>query len=447
VLGETRAAALVEQTLAQLGSEFPYCELAISVLDSQLTRFANNRIHQNVAEYSADARVRVVQGRRESVVGTNDLTPAGLAETARQALALIQHQPEAAEPPTLPETAHRVISTLGVASATAASTPDQRAEAVAAACQIAREANVAAFGFLSAEVQERVVANTRDLFCYHQGTAADSKVTVMAEEGAGAASQAAASIDQLDLAALASEAIRRAAPGQRRRALPPGTYPVLLDVYAVADVVRMLGTMGFGALTVQEGRSFLTDRFGQSVLGPQVTIRDDAIDPTGLPAPFDWEGVPTQPVTIIDQGVARAAVYDLATAAHAGRASTGHGLRRPNTFGPWPLHLVLSPGDSSLESLVAGMDRGVFISHFWYTRTVHDRWTVVTGMTRDGAFWVENGEIAYPIENLRFTQSYAQALQGVEAIGGATRLLHQMMATLRVPAVRLSSFEFTGQSG
>jgi predicted Zn-dependent protease len=238
--------------------------------------------------------------------------------------------------------------------------------------------------------------------------------------------------------------VDKALKSRHPRELPPGRYPVILEEYAVADIVDMLARLGFGALSVQEGRSFMVDRFGERIMSDAISIWDDGLDPTGLPMPFDFEGVPRQRVDLIKGGVAEAVVYDSYTAGKEGGASTGHALPSPNTFGPIPAHTFMAPGEASKEELLASMERGLWVTRFHYTRPVHPKLVIITGMTRDGTFLVEKGEIAYPIKNLRFTQSYLEALSNVEAVSRETKLQQNWFGGTRVPALKVTEFEFTG---
>jgi predicted Zn-dependent protease len=211
-------------------------------------------------------------------------------------------------------------------------------------------------------------------------------------------------------------------------------------------MLDFLGHVSFNGLAVFEGRSFVTSRLGQQVMAPTVSIWDDGLDPTGLPMPFDFEGVAKQRVPLIEAGVARGAVWDRRSAAKAGagHASTGHAQPAPDSHGPLPTHLFMAPGGADQAALLRGIARGVWVTRFWYTRVVHPLEVVMTGMTRDGTFLIENGEITRPVHNLRFTQSYLAALAAVEAIGRETRLVDSDFGVARVPAVRVACFNFTG---
>ncbi len=219
----------------------------------------------------------------------------------------------------------------------------------------------------------------------------------------------------------------------------------MLETYAVGDMLQNLAFMGLSALALEEERSPFTGRMGQPVAAPSVTIYDDAFDPEGLPRPFDYEGAPTQRVTLVDGGVASTVVYDSFSAQKAGKPNTGHALPAPNTFGAYPEHLMLAPGEATREELIRGVERGIYVTRFHYTNIVHPVRTLFTGMTRDGTFLIEHGELTRPVKNFRFTQSIWEALSAVEALG-RERVQSRDYVTLVAPAARLGKWNFTGLS-
>jgi predicted Zn-dependent protease len=268
----------------------------------------------------------------------------------------------------------------------------------------------------------------------------------MSDSGSGYASAASPDVRDLDPEGLARQAVDKAIRGRNPIGLQPGAYTVLLEEYAVDDLLDFFGTLSFNALAVQEDRSFMKGRLGEKVMDSQISLWDDALSPDTFAVPFDYEGVPTQPVTFVENGVARAVVYDSYTAGKEGRGSTGHSLPAPNTWGPMPLHMFLRAGQASREEMIRSVDRGVLVTRFWYTRTVHPMRVAVTGMTRDGTFLIEHGEVTQPLKNMRFTTSYLDALNHVRAIGRETKLFRSEWAgaSTRVPALLLDGFEFTG---
>ena len=247
---------------------------------------------------------------------------------------------------------------------------------------------------------------------------------------------------------LGTEAIRKTEMGRAPQLIEPGEYTVVLDPYAVQDLIMSLNFYGMGARAVQEGRSWMVGRIGKQVFSPNVSIWDDGLNPEGIGFPFDFEGTPKKRVDIIKDGVVIGPVYDRTTAKKDGKESTGHALPADiRGFGPAAINLFMSPGEVTVDEMIQSTERGLYITRFHYTRLVHPADCVVTGMTRDGAYLIENGKIAHPAKNLRFTQSYVEALGSVEIIGKETHLLTAFGAMcLKVPALKLKSFNFTGST-
>jgi PmbA protein len=202
-----------------------------------------------------------------------------------------------------------------------------------------------------------------------------------------------------------------------------------------------VGFIGFSALAVQEGRSFM--RLGEQITGANISIYDDGYDPRGFPMAFDFEGVPKRRVDLIKDGVAHAVVYDSYTAGREpGRQSTGHALPAPNTYGPLPLNLVLAPGPTPKADLIKGIKRGLWVTRFHYVNIVHPLQTVLTGMTRDGTFLIEDGVITQPVKNLRFTQSVLDALRHAEP-ADTLKLQKSFFGGTLAPALRIEGFNFS----
>ncbi len=291
------------------------------------------------------------------------------------------------------------------------------------------------------------VANSNNLFVYYPWTEASFVTVVMSDSGSGYAAAAHQDLNHLDTHALGEEAIQTALRSREPIEVEAGEWDVVLDSYAVADMVRFLSVLGLNGAALVEQRSFATGRLGERVTGANVTIRDDGLDGATLPLPFDYEGVPRQPLTLIEEGVVRGVAWDRAWAARGGTRSTGHALPAPNTWGPIPTHLQMEPGTTPRAELVRGVKRGLFVTRFNYTRVVHPLKTLVTGLTRDGTFLIEDGEIVAPVKNLRFTESYLDALGRVEAISAERRLLSDPFGgALLVPSLHIRGFTFTGKT-
>jgi predicted Zn-dependent protease len=423
-------------------------EVIFSAEDSALTRFANNTIHQNVAERNASLLVRRFFGQRAGMATTNRLDSQGLDEVIAAAEANARASAEDPNNPGLPAPA-AYAQVTAYDPATAAYTAQQRADQVGAVCRLAQEKALNASGAFSSAVESQAVANSAGLFACHTSTRAEFQTVVMAEDASGRAVTASWRAGEIPVESLGREAIEKAERGRLPQPIRPGEYVVVLDPYVVQDLLNLLNMHGMGGDAVREGRSWMNDRLGQAAMSPLVSIYDDGLDPAGLPAPFDYEGVPKQRVEIVRGGVVGEPVHDRYTGRQAGVPSTGHALPPTlRSLGPVAWNLFMTPGESSLEEMIASTRQGLYITRFWYTRLVHPRDCVVTGMTRDGVFWIENGEIAYPVKNLRFTQSYVQALAEAEAVGRQRRLLYSDYGGIAtcVPALKVGKFNFTGST-
>ncbi len=447
--GETAIRKLAERVFA--AAEADETELLFFGLEERLTRFANNVIHQNVAETDEAVTVRAAVGKRVGVATTRDLSDEGLERVAEAAVAGARLQPEDPDYPGLsgPVT---VEPADAFDEQTAAYTPADRARDVGVVCRRAEEAGVNSSGAFRTAVHEFGVANSHGLFVYHQATMADLTTVVMSDGGAGYAAGASWKVGEVDVPALGAEAVGRALRDRNPQPLAPGVYPVVLEPYAVIDIVAFMGQTA-GAMAVAEGRSWMIGREGEQTLSPLVSIWDDGRDPAGWPLPFDFEGMPRQRVGIVRQGVVGGVVTDRRWAKKMGRPLTGHALPAAHPSSPWlkasgagplPLHLAMEAGKHTVEEMIAATERGLYVTRFHYTRVVHPREAVITGMTRDGLFLIENGEITTPVRNLRFTQSYVEALAGVEMVGREVHCERPGYSVVRAPALKLSAFHFTG---
>jgi len=415
-------------------------EVMVTEWDSALTRFANNGIHQNVAERNVSVRVRVVKGGKTGVASINQLNEAAATDVLKRAVAIADLQPRSDVVPMPGPAPARPVEAWS--DATAAATPEERADFVQTVCARAGRAGLKAFGAYSTSAGQLAIANSLGVFHHQRSTQASVNSVVMGDAGSGYADRGAIDVRELDKDELATEVIEKAQRNQNAQPVEPGVYEVVLEEYAVAEMLEFMSFIGFGALSVQEERSFM--RLGEQITGDQISIWDDGLDRTGIPASFDFEGVPKQRVDLITGGVASGLVYDMQTATRAGRESTGHGLPAPNTEGPFAVNLFMKSGETPKADLIADIKRGIWVTRFWYVRVVQPKASIITGMTREGTFLIENGRITRPVKDLRFTQSILEALNGTLAISRSTKLqVSEYLGASRVPAVRLKAFTFT----
>jgi predicted Zn-dependent protease len=440
-LAPARLLELAEATLAVEGADD--VEALVSRHAGGLTRFAASRIHQSAWREDLAVRVRVVvDGSRVGTATVHATDPATLRSAARRAAEVARAMPPDPGYPGMPGPASYPRAGRWD-EATAAADPGVRAELVAGVVR-ALPAGVTAAGACETRDLGLAVANTRGVRAAGETTAAAFSVLADAGSGTGWAEGAEPALADLDVAALGERAAAKAVDSREPRDLPPGTYPVVLEPNAASVLVQWLGWLGFGAKAYDEGRSFLVGRLGQRVCSPLVTIVDDATAPDTIGIGFDFEGVPRRRVTLIDEGVAAGLVYDFRAAVGHGVEPTGHGLPAPSAEGALPLHLAMLGGQTPQAELVAGLERGLLVTRFHYTNLVNLMDTTITGMTRDGTFWVEDGRIVGAVRNLRFTQSILEALSAVRAVGTETELAGEDgYGAARAPALAIDRFAFS----
>ncbi len=422
-------------------------EALVVATDSALTRFANNRIHQNVAESDVAVSVRVVLGQRQGVASTNRLDDEGLAEVCARASEAAAIAPTDPDFPGLPEP--QPFSSIARASAvTRAFGPEARAIAARAIIEQSTERGLSAAGTVSATEQVVAIASTRGV------DAATAVTTVRAtclatgvEGGSGWASFLGSDATRLAPEAIGDQAAELASRSERPVPLDPGAYTVVLAPEAVADILDFCGYLAFGAKAYHEKTSFVAGHEGEHVLSELLTVIDDAHDPDTIGLPFDYEGMPKERVPLIDHGTVGAVVTDSYWAAKLRRPNTGHALPAPNPYGPVPLNLQIAPGSATVDEMISSVKHGVYVTRFHYVNVEDPVHVLLTGMTRDGTFLIERGRLTRPLRNARFTQSMTEALSHIIAVGSRRELIGTEGSANLVPPLLLERFAFTGATG
>ncbi len=416
-------------------------EVEITSLTDALTRFANNGITQNVAEENRQVSIRVVVDGRTARATTNKTDDHSLHQVVQSAMALARFQPKNPELLHMPG-AQKQQPVRRFFPKTAGATPEDRAGVVRGVVRLAAERKQTAAGVYSTGWSQTVFANSRGLFAQHGETKAEFSVTMMDADSSGWAKATSPDASSLDPLAMAGRASEKAAASRQPREIAPGHYTVILEPAAVLDLVGFL-FYDFAATAVKDQRSCLTGRIGKPLFGSNVTLWDDAYHPRQSGVPFDGEGMPRQRVLLVDRGVPRNLVYARATARKMKARPTGHGFSLPNEFGEAPMNLVFAGGNISVENMVSQTERGILATRMWYIREVDPYEKIMTGMTRDGTFLVENGHIVCGIRNFRFNQSLIAMLSAVEELGPPVRASGEESFDMVVPAMKVRDFHFT----
>lgn len=412
-----------------------------------LTRFANNIIHQNVNETRYQLSARSVFGKKTGRAVTNKFSDEDLGSVVKTSEDVARVQPEISELLPLPgQQSYRPVQASD--AETASFSPDARADAVRKAVEHCKKNGLQAAGYFSTasgsigsygEISPLAMVNSKGLVAYHRGTEASFSITAMGEDSSGWAQATSWRVSDIDALELASIAVEKAKLSSKPKAMEPGTYTVVLEPAAVAELLGYMAWVGFGALQVQEGRSFMSGKMGQRLFGENVSIYDDVYHDLLRGRPFDFEGTPVQKVAVAEKGVIKGPLYDRTTAARENKQSTGHGLPVPNTQGPQPASIVMDGTDSvPLSELASGTERCILVTRFWYVNVVDPMKVILTGMTRDGTFLVENGRIKTGIRNFRFNQNMIELLNNVKAMSHPVR-----SGWCVVPGLLVTGFNFS----
>lgn len=413
-----------------------------------LTRFASSAIHQNVEEEDTVVTVRAVLGRKVGVASTNSLDQSSLKGVAERARDIADHQREDPDFESLP-LPKAASSVEACCEATAGAEPQRRADVVKEVVEEADRQGLEASGALSTQLDELSVLNSLGVELSHSATWSVLTAVVSSKDSSGYAACCSADLGEIRAKEVAREAVEKCLKGRNPVEIETGRYDVLLEEYAVEEILDWLSYIGFGAVRYQDGRSFMSGRIGEGIMGEKVSIYDDGLDVTAHPLPFDFEGVPKEKVDLIEKGIARGVVHNTLTAGREGRGSTGHAIYpQAASLGPIPLHLHMQPGDSSKQELVSSIEEGIWVTRFHYINGLLDpKIALFTGMTRGGTFLIEKGKVTRPIKNLRFTESMLKAFSNVAGVSKETKVLSSgAFGASVLPAVWIKEFNFTGKT-
>jgi len=422
-------------------------QVRIIASDGALTRFANSEIHQNTFEREALVAVTARIGQSEGSANTNRLTKEALVGAVEQATAAARVSAPNPDLADFPDGPRDYPFQVDYYEGSAACTPEERAKRVISGFNVNDDKSYTAAGTLSTGQVNVVTANSRGIEAAYNTTLAKYTVMWSGPSSSGYQEQTSRNIADINTEKASVEALavaRRSA--DPRGDIPEGRYTVILEAECVATMLNFLCWMGLSGKDYLDQASFMCGKLGEPVTGADFTLADEPLDPQTMGVPCDASGMPKQRLMLIEGGVARAVAHDANTARRAGTASTGH----DTGFNfPMPTNLVLSGGAATREELIAGVKRGILVSRFHYTNVVDPLATVITGMTRDGTFLIEDGEIVSGLTNFRFTQNILQAFANCTGMS-TKQVFHSAFwgsGSLVPEAVRVDGFNFSGKTG
>ncbi|HKN16253.1 MAG TPA: TldD/PmbA family protein [Candidatus Sulfotelmatobacter sp.] len=424
-----------------------------------LTRFANSTIHQNVEEENSIVSIRTNFAGRTARATANQFDDESLrrAVAASENLARVQ----APDPDLLPMPTAEEAKAAGEGARatrffeqTAAIAPADRAEVVRGIVSVAAKHKLTTAGIYSNSESREGIFNSRGLANWHDQTLAEISITMLAEDSSGWQKSNSPDVRNLDPQRLAETAAKKAVDSAHPREIAPGKYTVILEPAAVLDIVGFM-FWDYSGVAIVDQRSFLNDRIGTQLFGENINISDDVSHPLQAGSPFDGEGMQRRRLQLVENGVVKRVVYARATArkmknseyaAKVGPVEpTGHGFPLPNEMGEMPVNIVFDAPEKpqSVEDMTASTERGILVTRLWYIREVDPYEKIVTGMTRDGTFLVENGKVQCGLRNFRFNESLISMLKNVEGMSAPIRASGEESFDMVVPAMKVREFNFT----
>lgn len=451
-IDKERCQNLMDVALSYAKGKVDEIEVLVMASDVATSRFANNEMTQNQHPQRTEISVRALKDGKQARLSSDRISTAAIKELVDNAvttLGFIEKDPGLLplyNPNGQPENGgNQKQRDAGMANrfdqATAAATAKDRAQRIASAIEIANKQKLSAAGICASGTKTEAIANSNGLFKFHQETESEWSVTMSASDSTGWAKAHSPRLPDLHTDAMAQSAAQKAIASANPKEIDPGKYTVILEPSAVLDLLIFLW-WDFAATSHKDKLSCFLDQIGKKILGTNINITDDVFHPLQAGAFFDGEGIDRQRVELVKNGVIENLVYGRRTAQHFKTNATGHGLAEPNTMGEHPVNLVVAGGNNSLEQIIAGTEHGVLLTRVWYVREVDPSSKIVTGMTRDGTFLVENGKIKHGLKNLRFNQSLIEMLNNVTQLGMAVRSAGEESFPAVVPAMKISDFNF-----
>lgn len=425
-----------------------------------LTRFANNTIHQNVEDENHILSVRTVFDGRTARATTNRFDEDSLQRVVKssEALAKVQHPDSDLLPMPDSREARGAGESPSIPSRhfaqTASITPQVRAKGVKKIVDVAQRHRLTTAGIFSSAESVEGIFNSRGLSEWHAQTLAEVSISMLGEDSSGWQKANSPDVTNLDPLRMAEVAARKALDAKHPAEIPAGKCTVILEPSAALDIVGFM-FWDYSGMAILDQRSFLTGRIGSKLFGENITIWDDVAHPMQSGAAFDGEGMRRQRLPLVENGVVKRVVYARATAERMKRSEqkekagpiepTGHGFPLPNEMGEMPLNIVFAAPQNpqTVEQMIASTERGVLVTRLWYIREVDPYEKIVTGMTRDGTFLVENGQVKRGVRNFRFNESLIHMLSNVEAMSVPQRSCGEESFDMVVPAMKVRDFNFT----
>ncbi len=408
----------------------------------ELTRFANNEIHQSVVLEDVTVHVRAIIGKKIGVARGNSAEEAQLLDIVAKAVEIARLQKADPGFKSLPrkakyknfDTVYKRAKHVG---------PIGRAKAILTVINLSKKSGLSASGAFVESGGATLITNSLGVRAFSQVKSANLSTIVTGKFGSGFAEQATIGGKDIDATDVAARAVEKATLAGEAIEVVAGEYEVILEPAAVAELLDYVAWFGPNGRSFHEKSSYFEGKMGKKLFDEKLTLIDDPQHGQIYPTGFDYEGFPKKPLPIVVKGRPKGIAYDSYHANKYHKKNTGHALLAPNTWGPVPMHIRIEPGDRELVQSIKGIKKGLLVTRFWYTRIVNTKELILTGMTRDGTFLIEHGKITARVKNLRYTESIIRAFSDIQGIGKKLVLSGSEGSSALVPHVHLAKFNFS----
>ncbi len=413
----------------------------------RVTRFRNFRIHQDIEESEMEIFFKVDFDGKIGISSTGSFKPDDLKEALKSASHIARVSPKSRIKTKFP-TGEIVPPVATYYQETVDPVFDRRIDNIIRTFDSVKKHGLRLAGSFMTGEEEMAVVNSYNDARYQAATAAALKFIAMDATSSGFSGQVSRNAAIINWENTLEEAIKKCLDGRNPQKIELGRYDCLLEPEAVGEIMQWLGYIGFGAKQFYEKTSFMSSRIGDKIMSDKVTIYDDGFNPETMMYPFDFEGTPKKKVMLIENGVAKGVVYDSRYGSLYKKGSTGHAPLPDETDGPLPLNLIMEPGDLSIDEMRKSMNKGISVTRFHYVNgLLEPKEALMTGLTRDGTFLIEDGKVSKSLKNLRFTESILRAFSNIKGISKERKLISdpaQEIGSYAVPALLIKDFTFTG---
>lgn len=446
---QARSMRILERALHAAGGE---ADAVLVSTDRNISRFANSNLHQNMSETTAELTLRVIVDGASGVAATTSFTGEEIDRTAALAREAARHSSPLPAFKGLYRGDGDPLPLQTEDEATASLSPAGKAREISEMFEVGRRSGVEFAGSYTTGISSVSTANTHDVRRWCRATSADATVIALHSRGSGYATRCGRAAANVDLPALGREAAQKATLRSDSLVdIEPGAYDVILEPPAIAEVLDWMNMIAFSGQSFEDGSSFFVGNIGRRITGENFTLVDDATDESFLPFPFDVEGLPKRPVTLIERGVARTPVLDKVYADRLGLPPTAHAWHLGSPDHGSAFHLTVAPGEATREELIASTRHGIWVTRFNYVNgLLEPKTALMTGTTRDGTFLVRDGEVVARLPNLRWTQPVLEAFSNIEALSRERRPVstwYNPFGGTLAPVMKIRGWNFTGKGG